>query len=432
MTKRAALHGLMAEFSTPAQILRAAAATRAAGYRRFDAYTPYPVEGLSEALGLAKSRIPLLVLVGGLVGAGVGFWMQYWSMAVDYPFNSGGRPHNSWPVFIPITFEVLVLIGAVAAMVGLLILSGLPCPYHPVFNVPEFARASQDRFFLCIEASDPQFDAAATARFLAGLEPLGPLHEVPEDDPAASAEPATVPPHQTERVGTGRGSVLGLLLAAILLSGCQQKMASQPSYRPLEPAPFFSDGRSSRPLVAGTVARGHLRTDGALYTGLKPRQPMGTAEQKDQAEPPAETSSTVSNPPLSAIEQFERRQFVESFPFSITAQVLRHGRERYTIFCAVCHDPLGMGRGKIVERGYTQPKTYHSDRLRQAPPGYFFAVITEGYGAMPSYAAQIPPRDRWAIVAYVRALQLSQHFPAGELTQEMRAQLDAAEGKVPP
>ncbi len=162
-------YGLMAEFETAEQILEATRRARAAGYSEMDAYTPYPVEGLAAELGLPRTRVPFVVLAAGLVGAAVGFFMQYYTMAVDYPFNVGGRPDNSWPVFIPIAFEVMVLVAAFAALFGMLFLNGLPLPHHPVFNVPRFERASQDRFFLCIEMVDPKFNADETRRFLAGV-----------------------------------------------------------------------------------------------------------------------------------------------------------------------------------------------------------------------------------------------------------------------
>jgi hypothetical protein len=171
MKPRTPIYGMMAEFATAEEILRATRQARQAGYRVMDAYTPYPVEGLATELELPRNRVPFVVLVSGIVGAAAGFLMQYWSMAVDYPFNAGGRPHNSWPVFIPIAFEVMVLVASFAALLGMLFLNGLPQPHHPVFNVPRFAHASQDRFFLCIEAVDPRFDREATRQFLAGLGP---------------------------------------------------------------------------------------------------------------------------------------------------------------------------------------------------------------------------------------------------------------------
>ena len=180
MRHKTPIYGLMAEFQAAEQILLATRRARQEGYRHMDAYTPYTVEGLAEELELPHTRVPFVVLMGGLVGAGIGFFMQYWSMAVDYPLNVGGRPHNSWPVFIPVTFELMVLVAALAAILGMFFLNGLPQPYHPVFNVARFARASQDRFFLCIEALDPHFDLERTRQFLAGLQPVGgEVHVVP-------------------------------------------------------------------------------------------------------------------------------------------------------------------------------------------------------------------------------------------------------------
>jgi len=170
---RQRLYGLMAEFATPADLVEAAEQARAAGYRRMDAYTPFPMERLSEALGHRRSRVPLLVLIGGIAGLVGGYALQYWISAVSYPLNVGGRPFNSWPAFIPVTFEMTILIAGVFAVFGMLALNGLPTPYHPVFNVERFALASRDRYFLCIEAKDPRFDEAATRTFLAGLHPSG-------------------------------------------------------------------------------------------------------------------------------------------------------------------------------------------------------------------------------------------------------------------
>jgi Ni/Fe-hydrogenase subunit HybB-like protein len=167
----APLYGLMAEFEDPETLLEQAQATYQAGYRKIAAYSPFPIEELPEAIGLRPSRLPLLVLLGGIVGGVTGFALQYYAAVIDYPWNIGGRPFNSWPSFIIVTFELTILFAASVAAVGMLLLNGLPQPYHAVFNAPRFKLASQDRFFLCIEASDPQFDLVTTRHFLESLHP---------------------------------------------------------------------------------------------------------------------------------------------------------------------------------------------------------------------------------------------------------------------
>lgn len=213
-----------------------------------------------------------------------------------------------------------------------------------------------------------------------------------------------------------RLALLLVPLACGLLPACQQKMASQPSYRPDRTNPILPGGRVNQQLVPGTVARGHLRTDLHYFAGLKP----GAEKQRRFRE-----DIVAQWDPLGVLNfaYGEEADFVDTFPFPVTRQVVEHGRDRFMIFCVVCHDALGTGRGKIVERGYTDPPSFHIERLRRAPVGHFFDVITNGYGSMPEYRQQIPPRDRWAIAAYVRALQLSQHFPSDQLTPEMRAEM---------
>lgn len=171
------------------------------------------------------------------------------------------------------------------------------------------------------------------------------------------------------------------------MAGCRMDMHLQPKYKPLDPSKFFDDGRSARPLVAGTVAQGHLRIDELYYTG----KINGVA--------------------------------ADEFPFPITRQDLERGRQRYNIFCAPCHDDTGRGRGMIVERGFPEPPSYHLDRLRQAPVGHFFDVITRGYGTMYSYGSRVPPDDRWRIAAYIRALQLSEHATLADVPERERSKL---------
>ena len=189
-----------------------------------------------------------------------------------------------------------------------------------------------------------------------------------------------------------RGPLVACCLAAgLLAAGCRQDMHDQPKIKPYAKSDFFTDRRSARPPVDGTIARGQLREDAVLYTGRAAGKP------------------------------------VEAFPFPVSAEVMARGRERFDIFCSPCHGRTGAGDGMIVRRGYRKPPTFHQDRLRQAAPGYTYDVITNGFGAMPDYAQQIPVRDRWAIVAYITALQRSQHVAADRLPAEARAALDAAD-----
>jgi hypothetical protein len=184
-------------------------------------------------------------------------------------------------------------------------------------------------------------------------------------------------------------SLLVCSICALFLLGCQQQMADQPRYKPLAKSEFFDDKRSARPLVEGTVVHGQPRADEGFYTGKI------------------------------------NGKLVESLPFPLTKAVLMRGQERFNIYCSPCHDRVGTGMGMVVRRGYYQPPSYHTDRLRSAPPGYMFEIITKGFGVMPSYAQQVAPADRWAIIAYIRALQLSQHAPVASLSAGARQKLEA-------
>ena len=188
---------------------------------------------------------------------------------------------------------------------------------------------------------------------------------------------------------SARFSALVVLLALAGL-GCRQDMHDQPKYKPFRQSEFFADGRAMRPFVAGTVARGTLRE----------ATPFNTGKSGDD--------------------------FVTEMPVAVTAELLERGRGEFQVFCSPCHGRTGMGDGMIVQRGFKRPTSYHVDRLRQMPIGYFFDVITGGYGAMSDYAAQVPVEDRWAIVAYVRALQLSQYAPAADVPAERHAELEAS------
>jgi hypothetical protein len=173
MRRRNLLYGFLAEFPSPEALMDAVRAVRREGYRKLDAYTPFPIEGLAEAIGFRPSPIPAIVFAGGLIGFLTGIVMQYYSAVFDYPMNIGGRPLNSWPSFVIVTFELTILCAGLSGAFGMLALNGLPKPHHPLFNVQHFERATQDGFFVCIETTDPLFDADRTWRFLEGLGPEG-------------------------------------------------------------------------------------------------------------------------------------------------------------------------------------------------------------------------------------------------------------------
>jgi hypothetical protein len=176
--KRTAIYGLMAEFDSPSDLVAAARKTYEAGYKKIDAYTPFPIEELSEAIGFHRNGVALVVLVGGILGCLSGYLLQWWIATISYPVNVGGRPYHSWPAFIVVTFEMTILFAVLSAVFGMLALNGLPMPYHPVFNVPRFAFATKDRFFLIVFSSDPKYESVATRTFLESLGPRS-ISEVP-------------------------------------------------------------------------------------------------------------------------------------------------------------------------------------------------------------------------------------------------------------
>jgi mono/diheme cytochrome c family protein len=400
------VYGLLAEFDDPDRLLDAARAAHRAGYKKMDGYAPFPIHGLAAALGLRQTRLPLIVLAGGLIGMFGGFFMQYFASVIHYPMNIGGRPFNSWPAFIIITFETTILCAGLSAVLGMLALNGLPQPYHPLFNVANFELASRTHFFLCIEAIDRKFDLTQTAEFLKTLNPSN-ITVVPAGKLQKSVDMATGG-HTAQRL-----PMILLCLGMLgLLVGCEHpadnelfKMDDYGRITPMEPHESFADGTSARPLVEGTVARGDLRLDSHLYTGK--------VDGKD----------------------------ADTFPFPITRAVLEQGRHQYQINCAHCHNDTGDGNGMIVRRGFTRPPAYYpiskhqtdfpslyarEQELLKAPVGHFYDVITNGWGAMYSHNDKVSVEDRWAIAAYIRVLQFSQNVEMNALPPEDQSKLSAA------
>ena len=225
------------------------------------------------------------------------------------------------------------------------------------------------------------------------------------------SSPRVPVPQQPPSAGATLLRVLFLLIALLVAPGCRRDMQDQPKMKAFRSTTFFGDGLSARPLVENTIPRGYLRADTALFTGKKIKSP---ASLPTPSQTPSGPQPTVAAPPGASQTASIYPDDVETFPFPITEDTVRRGRERYDIFCSVCHGLTGFGDGMIVRRGFRRAASFHDDRLRQAPVGHFFDAITNGWGAMPSYAPQIPAQDRWAIIAYIRALQLSQQNPKAQ------------------
>jgi mono/diheme cytochrome c family protein len=396
----APLHGVLAEYDTADAILAASRKVRDAGYRDWDTYTPFAVHGIEKAMGIKMTILPWIVFCGGLTGCATALLMQWWMNAYDYPWIISGKPFFSVPANIPITFELTVLFSVFSCLGGMLFLNRLPHPSHPLDLKRRFARVTDDKFFLLIQASDPKFDEQATRSLLESTHPVV-LEDVPED----RVTPDRVP----------NGVIYGLVILATaslvpfaLFAAAReshgdsprihmiQDMDSQPKFKAQRENPFFDDERADRLPVPGTVAQGDLREDDHLYRG-----------KVDGA-------------------------WARTFPQQIepTAETMARGKQRFDIFCAPCHGLTGRGDGMVNRRAqelgqgtWVPPTDMTQDHLRAMPVGELFNSITNGVRNMPAYGPQIKPEDRWAVLMYVRALQRSRSTSVNDLSEAERASL---------
>lgn len=388
---------VLAEYDDAGALIKAAEGVRAAGYRRWDCHSPFPVHGIDPAMGIRPTILPWLVLGGGLSGAAGALLLQWWTNAVDYPFLISGKPYFSLPANIPITFEAIVLLSALAAFGGAIVLSLLPEYSHPVLRSDRFRRATTDGFFVSVEARDPNFDPRATREL---LESLGATHVETID---AEPPPARIP---AIWYWLAVAVVVVALLPPLLIARARSVRSDKPRIHPVSDmdfqpkfktqsfSPLFADERAMRPPVEGTIARGELEADDQRYRGVVDGQ------------------------------------WTSEFPMVVSQEMIERGQERYNIFCATCHGLAGDGDGmttlraqKRQEAQWIPPVSLHSEVVVQQPVGRIFNTITNGIRSMPAYAAQIAPEDRWAIVAYMRALQRSRNASVEDVPPELRPQL---------
>jgi hypothetical protein len=395
--------GLLAEFDGPEALKSAAAAMRKSGYTWLEAYSPFPVHGIDAALGRPRTWLPRIVLAGGIAGGVAALMLQWWTNAVDYPYLTSGKPLFSLPANIPVTFELIILFSALAAFFGGLALSGLPEWFHPLLACPWFRRVTTDAFFLVIDASDPQFDPSATAELLRSLG-------------AGSVETYRRPETQRKIPFVLIGSIVVLLALALLPPLWITKiryqrsesprihlvsdMDFQPKYLPQQTSRLFADGLDMRPPVPGAVASDLNVNNTHFYLGEVDGQPA------------------------------------ETFPQPVTIELMQWGCDRYKIFCATCHGLGGDGDGitsqlafEREEPKWVRPLSYHLQSVRDLPVGRLFQISSQGLRTMPSYASQVPPGDRWAIVLYIRALQRSRDATMKDVPRWLRRQLESTEQK---
>lgn len=391
------LHGLLAEFDDVDSIHRASRAVREAGYVRFDVFSPFPIHGIDGAMGLRPTRLPWIVLVCGLTGTSLALFFQWWTNAHDYPFKISGKPLFGIPANIPITFEFTVLLSALAAFFGMLLANRLPELHRPVFESRRFQRATDDRFFLSIEARDPLFDERRTRELLQQLSP----HPVErcEDSGQSAALPGWL-----RAAGVAIAALALVPLGAIVWARSVDSqrppihivrdMDSQPRFRAQAANPVFADGRAMRPDPAGSV-------------------PF------DEPEHPAEFLTGKRGADYLAVP-----------PLTVDARLLDRGRERFAIHCTPCHGGSGYGDGLVAlraaelqEQNWVPPSSLHDALVRARPVGQIFESIVQGVRTMPAYGHQVTREDAWAIAAYVKALQRSQYGSVDDVPEAERAKL---------
>lgn len=464
--------GLLAEFKDQHKLLRACEAVRDAGLTKTDAHVPFPIHGIEEALGIGKTILPWLVLAMGITGGLTGLGMQYFMNATEqpgalfsgYPYMISGKPTFSLPANIPVTFELTILLSAFGAFFGMLALNKLPTFSNPLFRHPSFARATNDRFFLAIDASDPKFKLQKHRELLEKFSPIG-IEEI-EADPTPSNIP-TIFKYVAIVV------LAALTVPPMLVWNARNTTSPHPRIHPIQDmdnqlkkktqtvSSVFADGRAMRPRVPGSIARGEWQSleyltgivpGGELESNVallqdeeKPAEPAAEekpAEEKPaedkpaDEQPAAEEKPAEGQPAAPAGEQLPPEpDWVTTFPESleINTALMERGQQRFNIYCAVCHGVAGDGNGLVSLRAFdlqqptwVQPTNLHDENVIKQPVGRVYNTITNGIRKMPGYAAQITPEDRWAIVLYLKALQKSRNASIQDVPQ---IEADALKGQ---
>jgi mono/diheme cytochrome c family protein len=396
------LYGIIAEYDTPGELVAAARKVRDAGYTDFDCFSPFPVHGIDEAMGIKRTILPLLIFGGGFVGTIGGILLQWWTNAYNWPWNISGKPAWSIPANVPIAFETTILLSVFTAFFGMWILNKLPQVWHPFFRLERFGRVTDDAFLLGIEAKDQRFDLEKTTALLKDAGALEVEKCYLESDPARKNMPKWI---TALIVSSTAFALIPFAIAAKARNSHSDQphihvfpdMDFQPKFKADTASDMFPDGRANRGELAGTVARGQLDADELFYQGK------------------------------------ENNDWTQGFPknIEISNDLVKRGQTRYNIYCAPCHGFDGKGEGAIPQRvkagggtwaarNLVAPPWEPGGQVVRMPNGQLFNTISNGYATMAGYASQISVRDRWAIVLYVRALERGANsrdtdIPAGDV-----------------
>ncbi len=401
------LFGLLAEYDTPGELVDAARKVRDAGYTDFDCYSPFPVHGIDEAMGIKRTILPLLIFGGGFTGLVGGIALQWYCNAYKWGWNISGKPTWSLPANIPIAFETTILISVLTAFFGMWALNKLPQVWHPFFRSERFGRVTDDAFLIGIESDDKRFDLEGTKQLLidAGAIAVESCHKDPD------LSKAVMPKWLLALIVASTAfALIPLAIAAKARNSKSSEphyhifpdMDFQPKFKSDQPNDLFADGRSNRGEIDGTIPRGSLNADDVFYRGL-------------------EGGDWTHGFP---------KTYPDGREFVIDDKLVKRGQNRFNIYCTPCHGYDGNGNGAVPQRvklnggawaarNLVDPK---ADVIRM-PNGQLFNTISNGYNTMMGYGAQIPQSDRWAIVIYVRALERAQNASLDDVPADQRTNM---------
>ncbi|MEO1614848.1 MAG: quinol:electron acceptor oxidoreductase subunit ActD [Planctomycetota bacterium] len=456
------VHGMMAEFTTVDSLLAACRRIRDAGYTKTDAFTPFPVHGIDKALGIKPTLLPWIALGAGVCGTLIALAMQIWMNSIDYKYIISGKPYISLPAFIPVAFELTILLASFGAFFGMWALNGLPRFSNPLFTDPRFDRATDDRFFLYIDAKDERYDSEGV-RKLFGDMGTDYINEVVDDE---SKKDVPKPIYLIWGLSVAASLVPLLCILTMRVTNSSSPrfhvffdMDFSPAKDAQMTTSLFSDNRAMRPDVAGTVARGQLPESLDVLTGIDVEAlsmtdsnrverlvraylmddqeaqdaEAATIEDEQSAEAGDESGEAAAETTKPSV--MDSTPWIKTNPLTVDRYLLERGQQQFSIYCSTCHGMDGRGNGLVNQRAQSKgfdtwvpPSSMHQETLygEVYPDGKLYSTISNGIRKMPGYAGQIKVKDRWAIVAYVRALQKSQNASMDLVPDSEKQGVDAA------